>query len=109
MQAGKGGGQQDIIRAARDQHLLVSRIGHAFVRCDEFGAHIGEVAAERLSRAQRMPVSYPSRQHDRPIEEPTHGAYKHEGVEPAGLPAGTGSQKNEAIGASFPAAGAGPA
>src|SRR5205085_428637 len=57
--------------------------------------------AERLSRAQRMAVSYASRQHDRPIEEPTHRANEHEGVEPAGLTAGTRSQKNEAIGASF--------
>ena len=45
-------GQQDIVGAACDQHLLVADIGHALARGDEFGAHVGEIAAERLRGAQ---------------------------------------------------------
>ena len=45
---------------AGDQHLLVSDIGHALARGDEFGAHIGEVAAERLApRASAWPSVMP--------------------------------------------------
>ena len=69
LQAGKGRGQNDVVGAARDQHLLVAGVGHAFVGGDEFGAHVGEVAAERLRRPQRMAVADAAGQHDRTVEK----------------------------------------
>src|SRR5215210_3036468 len=90
LQAGKGGGQQNIVGAARNQHLLVPHIGHALFGCDELGAHIGEVAAERLRGAQRPAVADASGQHDRAIEETSHRTDEHERIEPAGLAASAG-------------------
>ena len=66
---------------------------------DEFGAHIGEIAAEHLRRAQRVAVADAARQHDRPVEERAHRADEHERVEPAGLAAGARGQQHQSVGA----------
>ena len=52
--------QQDIVGRAGNQQLLVSDIRHALARGDEFCAHIGEIAAERLApRASAWPSVMP--------------------------------------------------
>ena len=99
LQAGEGGGQQDIVGAARDQHRLVPGVGHALGGGDELGAHVGEIAAERLRGAQRVAVADAAGQHDRPVEERAHRADEHEGVEPAGLAAGASRQQHQPVGA----------
>ena len=63
-------------------------IRHALGGGDEPGAHIGEIAAEHLGRAQRMAVTDAAREHDRPVEERAHRADEGERIEPAGLAAG---------------------
>ena len=99
LQARERRGQQDVVGAAGDQQLLVSDIRHAFVGSDEFCAHIGEIAAELLRRAQGVAVADAARQHQWPIKEGPHGAHKHEGIEPAGLAACAGRQQHQPVGA----------
>ena len=59
LQSRKRRGQQNVVGAAGDEHLLVARIRHALAGRDELGAHVGEVAAERLGGAQRVAVGDP--------------------------------------------------
>ena len=99
LQSRKGRGQQDVVGAAGDQHLLVRCIGHALAGRDELGAHVGEVAAERLCGAQRVAVGDAARQHQRSIEERPHRAHEHEGIEPAGLAARACRQQHQPVGA----------
>ena len=91
--------QQDIVGRAGNQHLLISDIRHALARGDEFCAHIGEIAAQRLGRAKRVAVGDAARQHQWSIEERAHGAHEHERIEPTGLAARTGRQQHKSVGA----------
>ena len=99
LQAGEGGGQQNVVGAARDQHVLVSGVRHALARRDELGAHVSEVAAERLGGAQRVAVADAAGQHQRAVEERPHRAHEHERIEPAGLAAGARRQQHQPVGA----------
>ena len=60
------------------------------MRGDEFGAHVSEIAAERLRGAQHVAVADAAGEHDGAVEEAAHRAHEHEGIEPAGLAAGAG-------------------
>ena len=44
LQAGEGRGQENVVGAARNQHLFVSNVSHALGGGDELGAHISEIA-----------------------------------------------------------------
>src|SRR6516164_1618943 len=76
LQSRKRGCQEDIIRTAVDQHLLMALVGHAFAGRNELGTHIGEIAAEHFCRTQRDAVADAASQHDEAIEKRAHGADK---------------------------------
>ena len=97
LQARKRRRQKNVVGAAGDQQRLVPGIRHALARSDEFRAHIGEVAAERLRGTQRVAVGDAARQHQRPVEKRPHRAHEHEGIEPAGLAARAGRQQHESV------------
>ena len=92
--------EQHVVELAGHEHLLVGGRRHALGRGDEPGAHVGEVAAEDLRReaAPARPRRRRRARRGRRTSERTARGER-EPVGPAGLPAGTGREQHEPVGA----------
>ncbi|MEY9154089.1 hypothetical protein ABIG04_002399 [Bradyrhizobium japonicum] len=95
--AGKQVGVDDVVRGVLRQRGLVGFVGIGFLRCDEAGAHIGEVGAQRQRGGDAKTVADCARQQDRAVEPLLDFAHQRERRERAGMAAGAGAHQDQSV------------
>ena len=88
---------QDVGSAAGNDHLLVAVAGQRFLRDDETGAHIGQVAAQRLRRQDARAAADRTGQHQQAIEDRPHLAGQRERTQGSGMTTGTRAHQDQAV------------
>jgi hypothetical protein len=86
------------VEPALHQHLPVRVLREALAGGDEPGAHIGEIAAQRLGGSDGMAVGHSARYHHDALPELADRAHEGERIGPTGLAARAGRQQHEAVG-----------
>ena len=99
MHAGEQAGIHDVIGLAVDDHLLVGIHRPGLFGGDEGGAHVGEICAHGLRGQNRPAGGDGAAQGDGAVKPLAQFLHQRERALDAGMPAGTGGHRHQAVGA----------
>ncbi len=96
-QPGERAGQVDVVQLAVDDHVLVGRGGVGLGGGDEPGAHVAQVAAQRLRGPQRPAVGLAAGHRDHAAEHGADGPHERERAGVAGLAARARREQDQPV------------